>query len=491
MNRTIALAAKESRRSAGGIRLEPPTRRWPEPFRFLIFREAHEASLKFNRSSSFPAAGDSMYRTRLLAAVLLVVLPSAFLVVASAVEPNHEVWVVDQSDTTADGGGTVYIYGGDALAGRDATSAVPETIDLGDDARSLCLAQTGTAPRRPHMLTFNAAYSHAILAFVATGHVVFFDAASRDPVACIDVGAQAHAAFPSPDSTYVIAANQNGKLLQRIATDYEAGTFVLETSATIDLVTCTTPSGAACQDAALRPDNAPICPVIEASSRWIFVTLRGGGLFVVDGKTTPMAIVAEYDRATIHPNGCGGVEASGKMYINSGGGTAGNPLESDLYAFPLSGFDAVPNPPNSPAPTLVFSHDDQGFVDSHGAVLTKGGRYLWVGDRAANRIVIVDTWSDHVVGEIPLSGAVSSDPAPDLLAIAPSGNRGYAALRGPNPLTANVAGVDNAVGSTPGLGVLRVEVNGARGVFQARAPITHVVDGIERADPHGIAVRPG
>lgn len=425
----------------------------------------------------------------MFAAVLMFVLPAAFTSPAAAGEPNHEVWIIDQSDTTADGGGTLYIYPGDAIAGRDAAIAVPEVIDLGGDARSSCLAATGTAPRRPHMIQFSPDHTHAILSFVATGHVLFLDAALRAPVGCVDVGVQAHAAFPSPDGTYVIVANQNEKLLQRIATDYATDTFTLDAAATLDLAACTTPSGAACQDATLRPDNAPICPVIDSSSHFTFVTLRGGGLFAVDSTATPLAIVAEYDKATVHPNGCGGVEANGKIYINSGGGTAANPLESDLNAFPMTGFDASPNPPNTPAPTLVFSHDEQGFVDSHGATLTKGGRFLWVGDRAANRIVVVDTRSDTVVGEIPLAGGVSGDPAPDLLAIAPSGNRVYAALRGPNPLTANVAVVNNAVGSTPGIGIIRVEAGGARGAFQAIAPITHIVGGVERADPHGIAVR--
>src|SRR3990172_1122395 len=180
-------------------------------------------------------------------------------------EAAYEVWVVDQSDTTADGGGTLYIYRGDTLTGQDAAIAVPEMIDLGGAARSLCLAQTGTAPRRPHIILFNAAHSHAVLAFVATGHVLFMDAATRAPVACLDVGVQAHAAFPSPDQTYVVVANQNKKLLQRINTNYATNTFTLDGAATLDLATCTTPNGIACQDATLRPDNAPICPVIDAT----------------------------------------------------------------------------------------------------------------------------------------------------------------------------------------------------------------------------------
>jgi hypothetical protein len=84
---------------------------------------------------------------------------------------------------------------------------------------------------------------------------------------------------------------------------------------------------------------------------------------------------------------------------------------------------------------------------------------------------------------------VSGDPAPDIMGIAPNGSHVFIALRGPNPLTANVPGINNAVGGTPGVGVVRVERGGQRGVLQAVAPISHVVNGVERADPHGLAVR--
>jgi DNA-binding beta-propeller fold protein YncE len=436
-----------------------------------------------------------MRKLRSLVAVLL--LATAGLAVSTAAptgadDGGFEVWAIDQSDTTVDGGGTLYIYNGEALSDIDAAPGiVPEVIDLGGAAQALCLGQTGTAPRRPHMLMFNSTHSYAILSFVATGHVLFLDAATRTPETCLDVGIQAHAAFPSPDDTYVVVANQNGKLLQRIVTDYSTGTFTLDAAATLDLANCLTPNGAACQDAVLRPDNAPICPVIDATSRFTFVTLRGGGMFVVDSTATPMGIVAEYDRATVHPNGCGGVETAGKMYINSGGGTAANPLEADLYAFPMSGFSSTtPNLPNTPAPTVVFSHDDRGFVDSHGAVLTKHARFLWVADRAANRIVVVDTATDAVVNEIALAGGVSSDPAPDLMDVSSMGNRVFVALRGPIPLTANVAGVNNAVGSTPGVGVVLVRRAGQDGSLVAVARISHVVGGVEIADPHALRVRP-
>jgi hypothetical protein len=150
-------------------------------------------------------------------------------------DAGYEVWVIDQSNTrdedgngTLDSGGTLYIYQGDDLTGDDAASAVPEALDLGGAARDLCVAQTGTAPVRPHMFFFNGGRSHAVIAFVATGHVLFMNTATKTPVQCLDVGVQAHAAVPSNDQTFIVVANQNARLLQRINTNYATNTFTLD-----------------------------------------------------------------------------------------------------------------------------------------------------------------------------------------------------------------------------------------------------------------------
>ena len=168
--------------------------------------------------------------------------------------------------------------------------------------------------------------------------MLFLDARTRTPLACIDVGAQAHAAVPAPDESYVVVANQNGKLRaadpDRLPDEHvraRAGGHARPGHRH-------TPSGAPREDPALRPDNAPICPLIDSSSRLAFVTLRGGGMFVLDSRATPMRIIAEYDRSTIHGNGCGGLESGGRMYVNSGGGTAANLSEFDVYAFNLAEF---------------------------------------------------------------------------------------------------------------------------------------------------------
>ena len=257
------------------------------------------------------------------------------------------------------------------------------------------------------------------------------------------------------------------------------------TTLTLNLATCTTPNGLPCESATLRPDNAPICPITESTSRFTFVTLRGGGLFVVDSRATPMQIVGEYDTGTVHGNGCLGAEVPGKMYIDSGGGTAANLHQADLYAFPVNGYSIL-NPPNTPTPTLVFSDASEG-ADAHGAALTKHSKHLWVADRGRNFIWVVDTATDAIVNEIPLEGAVSDDPTPDLLAVSPNGSHAFMSLRGPVPLTADP---HVSTGSTPGVGIVKVTEADPNGIFEAVAPASNVdAAGVERADVHAMTIR--
>jgi DNA-binding beta-propeller fold protein YncE len=419
-------------------------------------------------------------------------------------EPPYEVWMLDQSNThdadgngVLDSGGTLYIFDGRQLAGRAVSRIRPEVIPLGGELADEVREATGSAPVRPHYITFNASHTHAIVSFVASGHVLIFDASTRTPVFVVDVGTQAHAAVPSPDQSFILVANQNGKLLQRINTDYATNSFTLDAAATLNLATGTTPSGALKQDDGVvqvnvRPDNAPILALPDADSRLAFVTLRGGGFFVVNPRASPMEIVGEYTRATIDPAGLLAIQRGDKLYFNSGGGggaTLG--FQSILYRLPVSAFSTTPNlTPDSPPPVVEFDHGDREVNDSHGLLLTKHERYLWVADRAANRVIVVDTASDAVVNEIELSGAVSEDPAPDLIGISPSGNRVFTTLRGPNPLTGNNAMLNNAQGHSPGLGIIRVEAGGGGGTLQAAFPVSNPdASGVEHADPHGLAVR--
>ena len=405
-----------------------------------------------------------------------------------AKEPPFEVWTLDQQDTRTDGGGLLYIHSGPDLMARAAT-ATPSVIDLGGEVRDLCLARTGTAPRRPHMITFNGGdydtspggNTHALMSFVVTGHVVVLDAAGRTPLECIDVGTQAHAVWPTPDQRYAVVADQNGRKLHRIATDYATGTFTLDAS--FDLANCTTPSGAPCTTA-LRTDNAPICPRVDASNRYTFVTLRGGGLFVLDHNATPMRIVAEYDRSAIW-TGCGAAEVGDRMYLNSGSLPAR--LEGhDLYVFDVDDFSLAGTAPNTPAPEVVYSRVSSLplDLDSHGVALTKHKRYLWVNDRIQNDVTVVDTATDTVTGSFSLVGALSDDPAPDIFDLSPSGNRMFVTLRGPSPQSGGHA----AFGSTPGLGVIDVRAGGRTGRLAGIARLPETRPGVA-PDPHGTRVR--
>ena len=408
-------------------------------------------------------------------------------------ERSYEVWAIDQSNSPGLGyGGTLYIYAGEALErGRRAANAVAERIDFAVAAAQLCFAKTQANPVRPHMIAMNTSQTHAIISFVASGHVLIMDARTRAPIECIrtSIGAggarQVHFAIASPDETYIAVANQNGKLFERIDTDYATNTFILNTAAMINLATCITPNNILCEHAGIRPDNAPICPIIEATSRYVFVTLRGGGLFVVDAQQTPMQIVAEYDITNVHPNGCLGAQVGDKMYVDSGGGTASHLFGADVYAFPVAGFSPL-NPPNTPAPKVVLS-DTSAEADAHGATLTKRQRYLWVADRGRNFLWVINTATDKVVNTIGLAGSLSTDPTPDLLVTSPNGSHVFMSLRGPNPLTADP---HVSTGSTPGVGVIKVTQGGKNGRFKAIAPVSNLdATHVERADVHAITLR--
>jgi hypothetical protein len=439
-----------------------------------------------------------------LAALIAVLCVAVAAVVGSAGAASghdsrhrsgYEVWLIDQEDRFNTGAGTLHVFDGEELT-DDSDYAGPETIDLGEDVRAMCESRTGTIPSRPHMLVFNGGdedgaggNTHAVIAYVASGHVAFLDAASREPVDCIDVGVQAHAAWPTPDQEHLIVANQNGKQLNRIATDYENDAFALEGAATLDLATCVTPSGRPCQHPDLRPDNAPICPRTTNDGRFTFVTLRGGGMFVVDHNTTPMRIVAEYDRAHVDDNGCGEMEVRGKMYVNSGAGatvppTAGDELYGhDVYAVELSRLRRTPaKTPNTPPVRHVYTRDREGAqVDAHAVALTRRGRYLWWGDRSQNDVTVVDPRRDRVVSRFGLVNEHSDDPAPDLFDLAPRGDFMFASLRGPSPSSGH-----EAYGSTPGVGVIEVRGEGRRGRLVGVARVGSMRG---TPDPHAIRVR--
>jgi hypothetical protein len=409
---------------------------------------------------------------------------------------GHEVWLVDQSNTAVSAagapyGGRLHVYDGQAL--RAAADAAPvAVVELGEETADLCLEQTGALPVRPHMVSFAAEDSHAVLAFVVSGHTVVLDAVERRPLACFrtEAGAggarQAHAAIPTPDDRYVIVANQNGKKLERIRTDYAAGVFEQEPEATIDLTAGSTPNGVPLQtpgDPLVRPDNAPICPFVPSTGFPAYVSLRGGGLLTVDPYATPMTVVGEWPATEVARDGCGFTESNGWVYGNGGS----NPTNLGgwfHYRLPVGDRDdySAQNPPSTPA-IQVVERDTSGPRDAHGVATVNG--YVWGFDRAAH---VVQVWRGRdaaPVGTTDLRTAASQAPAPDIADVSPDGRAVYVATRGPNPLS----GAHAATGDAPGLLVLEAAKDGREPVVRSLVRVSNVVDGVERADPHGLAVR--
>ena len=383
----------------------------------------------------------------------------------------YEVWLTDQSDTGKESGGFLYIYDGAALAANPAAAKPAVTIDLSGEINTFCEAATKKPVRRPHMLFFNKDQDHVILSFLS-GHVLFMDAKTRKPEACLSMGKNAHAAWPTADQKMAIAANILEKKFIRIWTDYAAHTYKFDPEK--DEVNLALLEGGE------RPDTSPICPITESSSHYAFVTLRGGGLLVFDVTTTPMSLVATLNNNEIHPAGCGGIQVGETMYVNSGGGWPVAPLSYDVYALDLS------NLPKSVSAKLVSQRDEQ-FADSHGMAAV--GRYVWSADRAGNNIEIIDTLSNLSVGSIDLVTDGNKDPAPDLLDNAPDNQYVFVSLRGPTPLTGNDKMAHNAKGTIPGVGVIHVDGGGKVGHYKGQAVVTNMKEGKDTADPHGIAVR--
>ena len=428
---------------------------------------------------------------------------------------GYEVWITDQNNTAGYSaeaprgthGGRIVIYDSQDLENPNGPVDRPEILDLAEIfAVGGPNNATGANVSRPHMIFQSPTHDYMALAFVASGHVGIVDGSTRRPKALIrmSVGAagarQAHAAFWTLDGRALIVANQNGKLLERINYDPATDTFAHDPSATLNLATCRTPNGFACETATPvnagdpgylgphnRPDNAPICPVTSSSGK-VYVTLRGGGLFVVDPSTRPMSIVAEYGTESFGRDGCGGVQVGPHMYLLSGAGTlTTNPDEFLIYQATDS-FPSAPAfaPPNSGL-MRFFEGDRSSGRDAHGLGVTAGGHYLWVFDRTDISEVYRIPTAKHA-GSVDLRGAVSSNPTPDLVALSPMGDRFYASMRGPKPQTGSP---HVATGSTPGLGIVRLSRGGATGTLTHVLPtrLTNPVDGSEESDPHGIGIR--
>ena len=172
-----------------------------------------------------------------------------------------------------------------------------------------------------------------------------------------------HMSFWSTDGSAILVANLHGKAVERINVERDANNLItqltFDKSATIGLkdlnvtdaatfftgnnafgrpligavtgdysnadLGALTPSGVCKESGCLagtganpeRNNNLPICPNPSTNGN-IYVTLAGGGLFVVDVTSTPMRIVGEYTGPEVNGAGCAGVQVDDTMYIDAG-----------------------------------------------------------------------------------------------------------------------------------------------------------------------------
>jgi YVTN family beta-propeller protein len=374
----------------------------------------------------------------------------------SAFAAGYEVWSIDQADQEV-GGAKLYIYEGSIIEGS--CMMKPEVVDLD--------AMGGGV--RPHMVLFNAANTHALISHVGSDNLYILDTNNRSLVA--DLKQKAHAAMATPDDRYIIAADVASKTVYRFTADFSKNQYALKDK--LPLAPFEEKTGGVAK---------PICPAITEDSKYSYMTLAGGGLLVIDIQADSMSIVDVYAKSEIAANGCGGLLSPDKkkMYINS---APTDPKVADhLYIFDTTKIGSRPMPKD-----IVLPGND-----NHGMFLSQDGRYLWTVNRDSNDLVIVDTKSETVLKTIAvsLSDQPELDAAPDIADIAPNGNMAFINFRGPKPLTANNEEINNAVGSSPGVGVFRIDAGGASGELACIAPIrAKTVEGVEQADPHGLKVR--
>ena len=188
-----------------------------------------------------------------------LMLAAGLGLVLGGMSPVHayEVWITDQSDTGKESGGFLHIYDGAQLAANPTAAKPKKTVDFAGDLGKFCQDATQKAVRRPHMLFFTKDQSHVIVSFLS-GQVLIMDSETLKPDACLSMGKNVHAAWPTPDQKMLIAANIAEKKFIRIWTDYANHKFTVDPAK--DIVNLANWEGGD------HPDTAPICPITDRTS---------------------------------------------------------------------------------------------------------------------------------------------------------------------------------------------------------------------------------
>ncbi len=386
---------------------------------------------------------------------------------ASPAPPSYELWVVDQAETTPTGGGTLYIYKAADLKG--AAPAPAYTVNLGEAA----LGVGDGIGKHGHSIAFNPAMTHAVISYVDSGHVQVIRASDRKVVASIKLTGSAagpaapHASTVTPTGDAIIVANQGGKRLQRISADFKNDIYRLDSAADLDL---------SLLEDADHPGNLPVIPVFTPDGRYVYVPMRGGGSFVIDYQATPMKTVATVGKSAIGPQSCCATFVKDTVWTTAQGGATTTTTSFNLYQ--------VTGLPDKPVAKKILSRT--GNVESHSVILV--GQYLWLADRFANTLDIVDQTGDARTMSLASGPLAGRDPAPDIMALSPDESTVFVALRGKTPLTSNIKGLDNAVGDVGGFAILGVKDSGRDATVGSFVALP-LAAGASVVDPHGLRIR--
>src|SRR5438132_247857 len=196
------------------------------------------------------------------------------------------------------------------------------------------------------------------------------------------------------------------------------------------------------------PGNLPVIPVFAPDGRYVYVPMRGGGAYVIDYQATPMKTIATLAKAAIGPQSCCAAFVKDTVWTTAQGGATTTTTSFNLYQ--------VTGLPDKPVAKKILSRI--GNVESHSVILV--GQYLWVADRFANTVDIVDQTGDARTLNLASGPLAGRDPAPDIMALSPDASTVFVALRGKTPVTSNIKGLDNAVGDVGGFAILSVKDGG-------------------------------
>ncbi len=349
---------------------------------------------------------------------------------------DHEIWALDQ------GLNKIYILKGSSLKGER------EVLDL---------APLGG--KAPHFILFNATRTHAIVAYVGSGHLSIIRAADRKVVFHEKLGTHTHVGVPVPDGSRIVVANQNDEKITEVLTDYRNDRYTI--GRVLDLK-----ADPRLADDEAFPNRRPVCAMTTRDGSRLYASIMGGGLAVIGipaDPAKPLGVVRAFPHYVVANNGCGTLPNldGSRMYVNTG-----TLHSSNLYVF------------DTKADSLIKALDTTSYGrDSHGLLLTADGRYLWMFNRKSNNAVIFATANDEIAGTIRFVGE-----SPDIPALDPQGERVYVTLRGSRPVT----GGPEVAGRVTGIGVIQIQKGGAEGSLEEVIPMGDDPN----ADLHGIAVRP-